>query len=84
MKTVIEMAREANIKQAIETPHLLMVNELNALPSLSVLTSVRRVRKCVIGWRNAHRTYAAQHLSQRQRTSEQGGTHDSNTIRTSH
>jgi hypothetical protein len=25
---IIRMAREANIKQAIETPHLLMVHEL--------------------------------------------------------
>ena len=34
MKTVIEMAREANIKQAIETPHLLMVNELERFAEL--------------------------------------------------
>ena len=34
MKTVIEMAREANIKQAIETPHLLMVDELERFAEL--------------------------------------------------
>lgn len=34
MKTVIEMAREANIKQAIETPHLLMVHELERFADL--------------------------------------------------
>jgi hypothetical protein len=34
MKTVIEMAQEANIKQAIETPHLLMVNELERFAEL--------------------------------------------------
>ena len=34
MKTVIEMAREANIKQAIETPHLLMVSELERFAEL--------------------------------------------------
>jgi len=34
MKTVIEMAREANIKQAIETPLLLMVNELERFAEL--------------------------------------------------
>jgi hypothetical protein len=31
---IIEMAREANIKQAIETPHLLMVHELERFATL--------------------------------------------------
>ena len=31
---VIRMAREANIKQAIETPHLLMVHELERFAAL--------------------------------------------------
>jgi hypothetical protein len=31
---IIRMAREANIKQAIETPHLLMVHELEAFAAL--------------------------------------------------
>ena len=31
---IIRMAREANIKQAIETPHLLMVHELERFASL--------------------------------------------------
>lgn len=31
---IIRMAREANIKQAIETPHLLMVHELERFAAL--------------------------------------------------
>jgi hypothetical protein len=31
---IVEMAREANIKQAIETPHLLMVHELERFAAL--------------------------------------------------
>ena len=31
---IIKLAREANIKQAIETPHLLMVHELERFASL--------------------------------------------------
>ena len=31
---IIKMAREANIKQAIETPHLLMVHELERFAAL--------------------------------------------------
>jgi hypothetical protein len=31
---IIRMAREANIKQAIETPHLLMVHELERFATL--------------------------------------------------
>lgn len=31
---IIRMAREANIKQAIETPHLLMVHELDRFAAL--------------------------------------------------
>ena len=31
---IIRMAREANIKQAIETPHLLMVHELERFAQL--------------------------------------------------
>lgn len=31
---VLRMAREANIKQAIETPHLLMVHELGRFAAL--------------------------------------------------
>lgn len=33
-KDIIRMAREANIKQAIETPHLLMVHELERFAAL--------------------------------------------------
>ena len=32
---IIRMAREANIKQAIETPHLLMVHELERFAALA-------------------------------------------------
>ena len=31
---IVRMAREANIKQAIETPHLLMVHELERFAAL--------------------------------------------------
>lgn len=46
---IIRMAREANIKQAIETPHLLMVHELERFAALvadrdtALLRQVQRV-----------------------------------------
>jgi hypothetical protein len=41
---IIRMAREANIKQAIETPHLLMVHELERFAAL--VAAAERDRMC--------------------------------------
>jgi hypothetical protein len=41
---IIKLAREANIKQAIETPHLLFVHELERFAALAV--AAERDRMC--------------------------------------
>ena len=40
---IIRMAREANIKQAIETPHLLMVHELERFATLVAAEKEKRI-----------------------------------------
>ena len=51
---IIRMAREANIKQAIETPHLLMVPELERFAAL--VAAAERNRK---DWNEYEREIAA-------------------------
>jgi hypothetical protein len=64
---IIKMAREAGIKQAIETPHLLMVHELQRFAALvaahereSVAASSKRDLTCVCGavWEGEHMVHA--------------------------
>jgi hypothetical protein len=44
---IIRMAREANIKQAIETPHLLMVHELERFAALVAAAECESCAKVV-------------------------------------
>ncbi len=44
---IIRMAREANIKQAIETPHLLMVHELERFAVLVAAAERERICKAI-------------------------------------
>lgn len=44
---IIRMAREANIKQAIETPHLLMVHELERFAALVAAAERERICKAI-------------------------------------
>jgi hypothetical protein len=46
---IIRMAREANIKQAIETPHLLMVHELERFAALVAAAEREKVARWHIG-----------------------------------
>ena len=53
---IIRMAREANIKQAIETPHLLMVHELERFATLVTATERNKLADWMI-----ERGYATGH-----------------------
>ncbi len=44
---IIRMAQEAGIKQAIETPHLLMVHELERFASLVAAAERERICKAI-------------------------------------
>jgi hypothetical protein len=44
---IIRMAQEANIKQAIETPHLLMVHELERFAALVAAAERERICKAI-------------------------------------
>jgi len=50
---IIRMAREANIKQAIETPHLLMVHELERFAALVAAAEREACAKLCDGWTHA-------------------------------
>jgi hypothetical protein len=51
---IIRMAREANIKQAIETPHLLMVHELERFAALVAAAEREACAQIAKDWDASH------------------------------